>query len=174
MNSTLAKSYYYPFGLGFAFSPFAATGSVLGRWSFLGLFFCCYGFVLAFSLNLAKAFCTSSSECGFLTALILLSAYFCNDALMNANIGFILLALCIAAYKMPVRSWFLAVDFMAIAFSFKIFPVIVLDLILIFYSKSFVVGIVRGEKGFQDRLFAMLLALVPMLVPEGFFLGKID
>lgn len=252
--------YYYPYFFAFAFSPFAAMGNVLGKWSFLVLFFCCYGFVLAFSINLAKSFSPIGSFFGFLSVVILLSTHSFNDALMNANIGLILLALCIAAYKVADRSWVLASVFMATAISFKIYPIIVLCyfvwrkdwklvattclltcglmyglpiliyglnqgmelvsnqyfvlshfgnhwsydshvfqnipatamrlaellhlnknkafdfslvlagvLILMFYSKSFFVVGTEDDKDFQDRMFAVSLALVPMLVPVSWY-----
>jgi len=260
LKRNIPGGYYYPYFFALAFSPFAAMGNVLGKWSFLVLFFCCYAFVLAFSLKMAKSFSSIGSIYGFLSVLILLSTYSFNDALMNANIGLILLALCIAAYKVSDRSWFLASLFMAVAISFKIYPVIVLCyfvwrkdwklvlmtclltcglmyglpiliygfnrgvelasnqyfvlshfgnhwpydshvfqnipatamrlaelvhlnkskafdlsfglsgiLILAFFCKSFLTRRTENAKGFQDRMFVISLALVPMFVPVSWY-----
>ena len=260
LNRNSPGGYYYPYFFALAFIPFAAMGPELGRWSFLVLFFFCYFFVLTFSLRLARPSSSISTSFGFLGVLILLSTYSFNDALMNANIGLILLVLCIAAYKIADKSWALASALMAISISFKVYPVIVLCyfawrrdwklvfttilltcglmfglpmviygytrgfeivsnqhfvlshfgnhwpydshvfqnipatamriaellhfnknqvfnaslvfsgiIILVFYSKSFFLRNADSDRGFQDKMFVISLALVPMLVPVSWY-----
>jgi hypothetical protein len=126
VNRNSPGGYYYPYFFAMMFIPFAAMGTLAGKIAFFILFFGCYLYLLRFTLKVANTFVPIRNPYVFLSIIVLLSTYSFNDALMNANIGLLLLALCVIAYELGEKKcWFWQAVLLAAAVALKIYPIIV-------------------------------------------------
>ena len=126
VNRNSPGGYYYPYFFALMVTPFAAMGTLSGKIAFFVLFFGCYLYLLRFSLKVANNFVLIPNPYIFLSIIVLLSTYSFNDALMNANIGLLLLALCVFAFELGEKKclfWQSLV--LAVAVTLKIYPIIV-------------------------------------------------
>lgn len=131
LERTGPGGFYYSYFFGLFFTVFSALGSAWGKIAFLGLLLGSYFLIIRFSVGAAlKTLAPKSLSSLFLeNCLILMTLYSFNDALMTANIGILLLALCILAFKTRAKP-FLSGFFLASAIVFKIYPALLIGYFL--------------------------------------------
>lgn len=148
LERTGPGGFYYSYFFGLFFTFFSALGPLLGKIAYLCLLLGSYLFIIRFSVVAAlktiepKSIPALSLE----NCLILMTLYSFNDALMTANIGIILLALSILAFKTRSNSA-LSGFFLATAIVFKIYP-------------ALLVGYFLWERRFRQVLWSFLWCLV--------------
>jgi hypothetical protein len=121
--------FYYSFFFAVCFIPFTLLGTHFGKILFFLIFFGCYLKILDFSIKSAlgeKARVDYQNYRAVGALTVLLTAYSANDAFMDANIGIILLTLCLLSYELRIRRPWVAGILLGIAIVFKIYPVAVL------------------------------------------------
>lgn len=119
--------FYYGYFFALIFAGLHLLGAT-GKYLFCFMFYAAYIKVIEFSVRKAREVLGAPKELDFAVAFftILLSLYAVNDAFMNANVGLLLLALCVWAFdwreRHPVVSGFL----IAVAVVFKLYPIAIL------------------------------------------------
>lgn len=120
LERTTSGGFYYPYFFALSFVPFAWLGFA-GKLLFLFVLWGAYFYSLRTSLRLAGEPATG----GAAVLTILLSLYSLNDALFTANIGVILLALCLGAFQWREQRPYLAGSLLGLAVVFKIYPLLI-------------------------------------------------
>lgn len=117
---TTPGGFYYSYFFALAFTPLAFYPP-LGKLLLLILLFVSFLKALRFSVPRH-----ARSPYGIALALCGLSLYALNDAFMNANIGILLMAMCLVAYEQAeTRPWLAGLSLGA-AITFKLYPLLVL------------------------------------------------
>ncbi len=129
VSRKIPGGFYYSYFFALMFSPFALLGKTFGKILFFLLFFLSYLKLLTFSIKKSLSFIGTTGEntkYAISIISIILSSYALNDAFMNANIGILLLAMCIICYEKSESSSFFSGLMLGAAVAFKIYSVLIL------------------------------------------------